>query len=102
MNAHDNFPGRAPLPVATLGEEPAAAPGSLGVPQPQDPGKIRPLPEDALIVLPVRNVVLFPGVIVPIGVGRRRSQAGVRAAVSDGRRLGVFLQRDPGIDEPGA
>jgi hypothetical protein len=35
----------------------------------------RPLPEDALIILPVRNVVLFPGMVIPLTVGRERSRA---------------------------
>ncbi|MGH8679481.1 MAG: hypothetical protein ACREUQ_14160, partial [Burkholderiales bacterium] len=34
---------------------------------------IKPLPEDAVIVIPVRNVVLFPGVILPVSMRRERS-----------------------------
>ena len=32
-----------------------------------------PLPPDALIILPVRNAVLFPGLIAPLGIGRPKS-----------------------------
>jgi ATP-dependent Lon protease len=35
----------------------------------------RPLPDDALIILPVRNVVMFPGVVAPLTVGRECSLA---------------------------
>jgi ATP-dependent Lon protease len=61
----------------------------------------RPLPDDALIVLPVRNMVVFPATVVPIGVGRERSQAAVQEAVRLERSIGVLLQRKPDVDEPG-
>jgi len=60
----------------------------------------RPLPEDAVIVMPVRNVVLFPGIILPIGIGRTQSVAAAQAAVRQEKPLGVLLQRDPALDEP--
>ena len=62
----------------------------------------RPLPEDALIIVPVRNVVLFPGLVIPLGVGRDRSVAAVQEAVRLQRPLGVLLQSKPDADEPGA
>ena len=34
-----------------------------------------PLPADALIIVPVRNTVLFPGLVLPITVGRAKSIA---------------------------
>ena len=34
---------------------------------------LRPLPEDAIPIVPMRNLVLFPGMILPAGVGRERS-----------------------------
>jgi ATP-dependent Lon protease len=60
-----------------------------------------PLPADALILLPARNTVLFPGVVLPLSVERERSIAAVQAAVRDQKPLGVILQTDPAIDEPG-
>jgi len=60
----------------------------------------RPLPEDALIIVPVRNVVLFPGLVIPLGVGRDRSVAAVQEAVRLQRPLGVLLQSKPDADEP--
>ena len=38
-----------------------------------------PIPEDALIILPVRQFVLFPGMVFPITVGRPRTIAGAQA-----------------------
>ena len=43
-------------------------------------GTSRPLPEDALIIVPVRNVVLFPGMVFPLTVGRERSRAAAQEA----------------------
>ena len=61
----------------------------------------RPLPDDAVIVLPVRNMVLFPGLVVPLQVGRERSRAAVQEAVRLQRPIGVLLQNDPEVEEPG-
>jgi ATP-dependent Lon protease len=61
----------------------------------------RPLPEDALIIVPVRNVVLFPGMVFPLTVGRARSRAAVQEAVRLQRPLGVLLQTKPDVEEPG-
>ena len=60
-----------------------------------------PLPADALILVPVRDFVPFPGLVFPIGVGRARSIAGIQQAVREERQIGVVLQRDPSEDEPG-
>lgn len=46
----------------------------------QQNGALRPLPEDALIIVPVRNVVLFPGVVLPLTIGRERSRAAAQEA----------------------
>ncbi|CAH1688225.1 Lon protease [Hyphomicrobiales bacterium] len=53
------------------------------------------LPQDALLIVPVRNFVLFPGVVMPIVVGRPTSVAAAQQAVREGRQIGVLMQRDP-------
>ncbi|HJX20571.1 MAG TPA: endopeptidase La, partial [Steroidobacteraceae bacterium] len=58
------------------------------------------MPEDALIVLPVRNVVLFPGMVLPLTVGRERSRAAAQEAVRLQRPLGVLLQSKTDVEEP--
>src|SRR6187397_2372488 len=63
-------------------------------------GASKPLPEDALIILPVRNVVLFPGIVIPLTVGRERSRAAAQEAVRLQRPLGILLQTKPDIDHP--
>jgi ATP-dependent Lon protease len=54
-----------------------------------------------LIILPVRNLVVFPGTVVPIAVGRPRSVAAAQEAVKSSHRIGVLLQRDASDAEPG-
>jgi ATP-dependent Lon protease len=61
-----------------------------------------PLPPDALIIVPVRSTVLFPGVVLPITVGRTRSIAAAQQAVREQRQVGILMQRDPELAEPGA
>lgn len=53
-------------------------------------------------VLPVRNTVLFPGVIIPITVGRQKSIRLVKKAYKGDRTLGVIAQKNPKADEPGS
>ncbi len=58
------------------------------------------VPEDVLILLPVRNTVVFPGAVIPLTIGRRISLAAAEEAARSGRRIGLVLQRDPSVDEP--
>ncbi|MGZ5145596.1 MAG: LON peptidase substrate-binding domain-containing protein, partial [Burkholderiales bacterium] len=60
----------------------------------------RPLPEDALIILPTRNLVLFPGVVLPITIGRAKSRAAAQEAARLQKPIGVLLQTKPDIDDP--
>src|SRR5262249_17357376 len=48
----------------------------------------RPIPEDALIIIPLRSAVLFPGVTSPITVGRSSSIAAASAAVRSELKVG--------------
>jgi len=57
-------------------------------------GTLKPLPEDALILIPMRNTVLFPGVISPVTIGRPASVAAAQEAVRSERKVGFLLQRD--------
>jgi ATP-dependent Lon protease len=59
------------------------------------------LPDDALILVPVRNLVLFPGMVLPVTIGRELSVAAAQAAVKADRPVGLVLQRDPTVDKPG-
>ena len=59
-----------------------------------------PLPEDAIAIVPARNMVLFPGVIIPIALGREGSIAAAQSAARAEKPVGVLLQRDSANDTP--
>ena len=53
-----------------------------------------------LPILPLRNTVLFPGVVIPITVGRDRSIRLIQDVYRGTKTLGVVSQKDPQIEEP--
>ncbi|MBS7541674.1 endopeptidase La [Ancylobacter oerskovii] len=57
--------------------------------------------DQPLILLPVRGFVLFPGVVLPLAVTRPASVAAAQQAVREGRPVGLVMQRDPALEEPG-
>jgi ATP-dependent Lon protease len=63
-------------------------------------GPLPPLPPDALIIVPVRGTVLFPGIMLPITIGRPRSIAAGQQAVRDQRPVGILMQRNPDMADP--
>src|SRR5216684_983349 len=65
-----------------------------------DQGGQPPLPPDGMILLPVRQTVLFPGIVLPLSIGRKSSIAAAQEAVRSQRMLGVILQTDPAVEEP--
>src|ERR1700678_915232 len=56
--------------------------------------------EDVLIILPVSNTVLFPGVVLPIAVTGDSALAAAQEAVRTQRRVGLLLQADSGGTPP--
>jgi ATP-dependent Lon protease len=54
--------------------------------------------EDVLIILPVSNAVLFPGVVLPIAIAGGPALAAAQEAVRTQRRVGLLLQIDPKTD----
>jgi ATP-dependent Lon protease len=71
---------------------------------PEQDSDLKPedLPEE-LSILPIKNTVLFPGVIIPITVTRQKSIRLIKKAYQDNRIIGVIAQRnkqdEPGIDD---
>jgi ATP-dependent Lon protease len=57
-------------------------------------------PSDALIIIPVRELVLFPGILIPVTVGRERSIAAAQNALRNQRQVGILMQRDSGTADP--
>jgi ATP-dependent Lon protease len=58
------------------------------------------LADDVLLILPVRNLVVFPGAVTQVALGRDISIAAAREAVASERPLGILLQTDPSVDTP--
>jgi ATP-dependent Lon protease len=84
---------RAEDPPIGAGGAPAAA---------QSPGAGPALPADAVIILPVRNVVLYPGVMLPLALGRPRSIAAAQEAARAEQPVGILLQRQAEAEDPAA
>jgi ATP-dependent Lon protease len=91
----DPFDFRSALPV--INEESEFFP--LMSSEDEEEMNNEPLPE-VLSILPLRNTVLFPGVVIPITVGRDKSIKLIRDANKGNRMIGVVSQQDVGIEDP--
>lgn len=58
------------------------------------------IPADATIILPLRNVLVFPGLVLPVAIERPSSIAAAQEAVRAGGKIGLLLQDDPNIERP--
>jgi ATP-dependent Lon protease len=59
-----------------------------------------PLPPDGLIIVPVRGMVLFPGTVLPITLGRPRSVLAAQRAVREQKPVGIVMQRSAEVADP--
>jgi ATP-dependent Lon protease len=68
---------------------------------PEQDSDLKPddLPEE-LSILPIKNTVLFPGVVIPITVGRQKSIKLVKKAYQGNRIIGVVAQKNSQAEEP--
>ena len=64
------------------------------------PSTSNTLPEDVLIILPVRDTVVFPGVVLPIAIGGKHALAAAQEAVRTQRRVGLLVQMDATVEDP--
>ena len=55
---------------------------------------------DTLPILPLRNMVMFPNIILPINIGRSTSLQLIRQAYKQNAIIGLFTQRDPVTENP--
>jgi ATP-dependent Lon protease len=69
------------LEELSLGDQPIAIPGELPI-------------------LPLRDTVLFPNSFMPLAVARESSVRLIDEAISAGKLIGVFTQRDASVEEP--
>lgn len=75
------------MPIIPLNEEEDANADQQAIP-------------DELPILPLRNTVLFPGVVIPITVGRDKSIKAVNDAHKADKLIGVVAQKDSNVEEP--
>ncbi|WP_205609853.1 endopeptidase La [Noviherbaspirillum galbum] len=68
----------------------------------ESPSTAPRIPADAIAVIPVRYLVLFPGTIVPISLGREASIAAAQEAVRAECPIGLLLQQDSDLEKPSA
>jgi len=64
-----------------------------------DPNEKIDIPPD-IALLPLRNTVLFPGVVLPITVGRDKSIKAVNEAYKASKLIGVVAQKDSAVEDP--
>src|SRR6478609_9594271 len=57
---------------------------------------------DEISLLPLRNTVLFPGVVLPITVGRDKSIKAVNDSYKETKLIGVVAQKDSSVEDPEA
>ena len=81
-------------------QKPAGEKANAAAPRPSPEGTYA-LPSGTLIILPVRRMVLFPGMILPVALGREASIAAAQAAAKAKQPIGVLLQRSAETEEPG-
>ena len=56
---------------------------------------------DVIGILPIRNVVAYPGTVTPLAIGRKRSKALVADVSQKKTIIGLLTQRNPNVDVPG-
>jgi len=74
---------------------PPAAGAGQGAPE-----TVAAVPADALILITTRNLVLFPGIVLPMTLGRQRSVVAAQTAIRLNRPVGLLLQREAAADDP--
>src|SRR5437868_8358341 len=65
------------------------------------PPKTIPGSETSLAVLPLRDVVVFPHMVIPLFVGRRKSIRALETAMESGKQIMLVAQKSASDDDPG-
>lgn len=85
--------------AAEMSEEDSGEFIQMIAPEDDESTQLSDLPEE-LPILAVRNTVLFPGVLIPITVGRQKSIKVVKQAHKGDKIIGVLAQENPLVDDP--
>ena len=98
MNYNDSFLIKQLIAMPIVDEESGETLSVITADDPDQVGK-QDLPK-TLPILPVRNTVLFPGVVLPITVSRKKSVKLVRKAHTGDKIVGVVAQKNTSSDDP--
>ena len=98
MSEHSNRPFNDSIFLPEFDEDTGDLILSITTDEQDDEGELN-IP-DELPILPIRNTVLFPGVVIPITLGRQKSIALIREAYKDTKIVGVVAQRHSNADDP--
>lgn len=66
----------------------------------EEPLELKESEAENIPILPLRNVVLFPDVVLPVAMGRKKSLMAVKNAYKNKSYLAVFTQKDAKVEEP--
>ncbi|MDO9241612.1 MAG: LON peptidase substrate-binding domain-containing protein, partial [Methylicorpusculum sp.] len=78
----------------------SASENALSKTSPEDSPQVPQLPDDALIIVPVRATVLFPQVVMPLVIGRKLSIEALQQAIRLEKPIGLLMQRDNNDIDP--
>jgi ATP-dependent Lon protease len=87
-------------PRTQMAEAATPPPAAAAGPGPTGLEAVAAIPADALILITTRNLVLFPGTVLPITLGRQRSVVAAQTAIRLNRPVGLVLQREAAMDDP--
>src|SRR5437660_12645888 len=62
-------------------------------------GQLLTIP-NVLPILPIRNIVVFPGTVMPLNVGRQKSKALLDEVMPGNKLVGVVTQKNPEVEDP--
>jgi ATP-dependent Lon protease len=99
QNPPDLVKSKAPEPSADLGAAPEAVSSTdagSGAENDQSDAK------ETLAILPVRGIVMFPGMVVPLTIGRPSAIKLVDSELPENKNIGLVTQRDEQLDKPEA
>jgi ATP-dependent Lon protease len=89
-----------PQALKTDSDVPPSATGPATETPPTGLEAVASIPADALILITTRNLVMFPGIVLPMTLGRQRSVVAAQTAIRLNRPVGLLLQREAVADDP--
>src|SRR5437899_213973 len=91
----------APVEISALKDSPAGPSKSITSSVGAKSDGDRTTIPDTLPILPIRNSVIFPGLVMPLTVGRANSRKLLEESLAQTKIIGIFTQNDPAQEEPG-